>query len=112
MAHKVVSRGIYVAVFAGLLGLTALTVATSFVELGSLHLPAALTIATLKALLVVLFFMHVWGGERLVWQVLAGAVLWLGILLGLTCSDYLTRAWLAPAEPLPRASTLPAGRPE
>ena len=49
------------------------------------------TIAVAKATLVVLFFMHVRYSTRLTWVVVAGSVFWLGILLALTFSDYLTR---------------------
>jgi cytochrome c oxidase subunit 4 len=41
----------------------------------------------------VLFFMHVKYSTRLTWAVVMGSVFWLGILLALTMSDYLTRAW-------------------
>jgi len=46
-----------------------------------------------KAVLVILFFMHVKYSTRLTWAVVVGSVFWLGILLVLTMSDYLTRAW-------------------
>ncbi|MDZ4341517.1 MAG: cytochrome C oxidase subunit IV family protein, partial [Candidatus Binatia bacterium] len=49
----------YTAVFAGLLGLTLTTTAVSFINLGSLNVVVALTIAFGKALLVLLYFMHV-----------------------------------------------------
>ena len=52
---------------------------------------AALAIAVFKATLVVLFFMHVKYSTRLTWAVVVGSVFWLGILLVLTMSDYLTR---------------------
>jgi len=55
---------------------------------------AALAIAVFKATLVVLFFMHVKDSTRLTWAVVIGSVFWLAILLVLTFSDYLTRAWL------------------
>jgi cytochrome c oxidase subunit 4 len=54
----------------------------------------ALTIAVLKATLVVLFFMHVKYSTRLTWAVVLGSIFWLGIMFVLTMSDYLTRAWL------------------
>ena len=54
---------------------------------------AALAIAIFKATLVVLFFMHVKYSTRLTWAVVLGSVFWLGILLALTISDYLTRVW-------------------
>ena len=43
--------------------------------------------------MVVLFFMHVKYSTRLTWAVVIGSVFWLGILLALTMSDYLTRVW-------------------
>jgi len=46
-----------------------------------------------KATLVVLFFMHVKYSTRLTWAVVLGSVFWFGILIALTMSDYLTRAW-------------------
>ena len=58
-----------------------------------LNIVVALTIAVFKATLVVLFFMHVKYSTRLTWAVVLGSVFWLGILLVLTFSDYLTRAW-------------------
>ena len=54
---------------------------------------AALAIAMFKATLVVLFFMHVKYSTRLTWAVVLGAIFWLGILLTLTMTDYLTRVW-------------------
>ena len=73
---------------------TAMTVAIAFVDLGPLNAVAALTIASAKATLVVLYFMHVRYSTRLTWVVVVGSLFWLGILLMLTLSDYLTRGWL------------------
>ena len=53
----------------------------------------ALAIAVFKAAIVVLFFMHVKYSTRLTWAVVVGSIFWLGILLSLTLSDYLTRPW-------------------
>jgi cytochrome c oxidase subunit 4 len=94
MAEHVLSRRTYLLVFVALLVLTAATVAVSYVELGPAHIAVALAIATVKVLLVALFFMHVLHSGRLVWLIIGAAVLWFGILLGLTFSDYLTRGWL------------------
>src|SRR5262245_64898705 len=94
MAEHVTPRRTYLLVFAALLLLTALTVAGSFADLGRWHLTVALTIAAAKATLVVLFFMHVLHGGRLIPLVIGAALLWLGILLALTFSDYSTRNWL------------------
>ena len=86
-------RRVYYTIFAVLMVCTALTVGVSFLDLGAFNTVAALTIAVFKAALVVLFFMHVKYGTRLTWAVVAGSVLWLGILLSLTFGDYLTRSW-------------------
>jgi cytochrome c oxidase subunit IV len=96
MAAHVVAPRTYYLVFAALLVLTLLTVGASYLELGPLHTVVALLIAATKALLVVLFFMHVLYSPRLIWVVIGGSLFWLAIMLSLTLSDYWTRPWLAP----------------
>src|SRR5437870_2088274 len=81
----------YYVVFACLIALTVLTVALGGVELGPWHTPVGLAIATAKAILVIVFFMHLLTTNRLSWLALAAAFFWLAILIGLTLSDYLTR---------------------
>src|SRR5258708_34087122 len=81
-------------VFAGLVGGTGLTVAVAFVGLGALNHVLMLGIAMTKALLVILFFMHVRWSSRLTWVVAASGFFWLLILFGITMSDYLTRGWV------------------
>ena len=94
MSEHVVTPKSYVLVFLALLVLTALTTAIAFVDLGPLNDVAMLTIAVIKATLVILIFMHVRYSGRLTALVVAGGFLWLLILLGLTLQDYLTRGWL------------------
>jgi cytochrome c oxidase subunit 4 len=86
---------IYMLVFVTLLLLTLLTIDVAFFNAGWLSLPLALLIASVKAALVVLYFMHVRFSEKLTWIVVAGGFLWLAILLALTLSDYLSRDWIA-----------------
>jgi cytochrome c oxidase subunit 4 len=93
MSEHIVPRSVYYLVFAALMVGTAVTVGVAFVDLGAFNAVVALTIAVIKATLVVLFFMHVRYATRLTWAVVLGSVFWLGILLALTFSDYLTRAW-------------------
>ena len=88
--HIVPTR-VYYLIFGILMIGTALTVGVAFVDLGPFNSIAALTIAVVKATLVVLFFMHVRYSTKLTWAVVAGSVFWLGLLLALTFSDYLTR---------------------
>jgi cytochrome c oxidase subunit IV len=91
--HVVPTR-IYYTIFGILMLCTYLTVQIAVFDLGPLNTIAALVIAVFKATLVVLFFMHVKYSTRLTWAVVLGSVFWLGIMLALTMSDYLTRAWL------------------
>lgn len=84
---------IYIAVFLALAVGTILTVAASRFDLGMWNTPIALIIATVKAVLVILFFMHVIHSSRLTWVVVIGSFLWLAVLFGLTFADYLTRGW-------------------
>jgi len=53
-----------------------------------------LGIAMTKALLVILYFMHVRWSTRLTWLVVASGFFWLLILFGITMTDYLTRGWV------------------
>jgi len=93
MAEHIVPTRVYYTIFAVLMLCTGLTVWVAFLDLGALNTVAALAIAVFKATLVVLFFMHVKYSTRLTWAVVAGSIFWLGILLVLTMSDYLTRGW-------------------
>jgi cytochrome c oxidase subunit 4 len=91
MSNHIVPLRTYYLVFLTLIVCTAITVAVSFVDLGSFNVLAALGIAILKATLVVLFFMHVKYSGKLTWVVVAGSLFWLGILIVMTAGDYLTR---------------------
>lgn len=84
----------YVFVFLALMVGTALTVAAAFMELGTANDVVALTIAVTKAVLVVLFFMHVRHSARMTKLSIVAGFLWLAILIGLTLSDYLSRGFL------------------
>jgi cytochrome c oxidase subunit 4 len=91
--HHVVQPRVYVYIFLALLVGTAITTAMAFINLGRLNPIIALAIACTKAVLVILFFMHVKYSPRLTWAVVLGGIFWPGILLTLTMSDYLTRVW-------------------
>jgi len=91
-AHPASTRTYYV-IFAVLLVCTYLTWQIARFNLGIFNVAAALLIATLKAVLVVLFFMHAKDSPRLTWLVAVGGLVWLGILMSLTDADYFTRWW-------------------
>ena len=84
----------YIGVFLALMVLTAATVVTAKMDLGPLNTVVALTIAVIKALLVVLIFMHVKYSNKLVKTMVVASVLWLLIMFGFAGQDYLTRGWL------------------
>jgi cytochrome c oxidase subunit IV len=91
MSEHILPTRVYYAIFSLLMVATYATVQIAFLDLGAFNAVVALTIAVFKAVLVVLFFMHVRYSSRLTWVVVIGAVFWLVILLALTAGDYLTR---------------------
>jgi cytochrome c oxidase subunit IV len=96
MSEHIVSVKVYITIFLVLLVGTALTVAAAFVDFPwRLNTIVALTIATVKATFVVLYFMHVRYSTRLVWVIVISALFWMGILFAFTLSDYFTRSWLS-----------------
>lgn len=97
MSEHIVQPRIYIAIFLALMAGTALTLLAAFYDFpGPLNAVVALTIAVVKATLVVLYFMHVRYSGRLVWLVIVAALLWLVIMFAITFSDYWTRAWQPP----------------
>lgn len=84
----------YIAVWAALLVLTVTTVLVGEIELGEWNIVVAITIAVIKASLVVLFFMHVKGSSSLTKLFVVAGFFWMGILFTLIAGDYLTRGWL------------------
>jgi len=91
----VLSVKLYAAIFGTLLVLTLATAGAAFIDLGgSLNAIVALLIAGGKALLVILFFMHVRYSSRLTWVFVGAGFFWLLIMLTLTLADVLSRGWL------------------
>lgn len=93
-AQEAPTLAVYYQVFGALMLLLVLTVAASYVNLGPLNELVALAIALAKALLVILFFMHVRYSSPLTWLFVAAGFVWLSILILLTLGDYLSRGWL------------------
>lgn len=82
---------LYRNVFVVLLVLLVVTVTIAEIDLGPWNFLAAAGIASCKAVLIILFFMHVRYSTRLTWLVAAASFVWLAILFGLTFNDYVTR---------------------
>ncbi|MEP6644646.1 MAG: cytochrome C oxidase subunit IV family protein [Acidobacteriaceae bacterium] len=92
MSAHIIPAKLYVTIWLALMVLTVVTAGVAFIDLGPLNTIVALAIATLKAVLVVLIFMHVkYTSEKLTKLVVISAVFWLFILLALSLFDYGTR---------------------
>ena len=85
------SNRTYFFVYLALMILLALTVGAAYLPLGPLHSFVAVGIAILKAGLVAAFFMGLRFSSGRVRLLLAGGLLLLMILIGLSMADYLTR---------------------
>ena len=98
MSEHTGSAKLYYVIWGTLLFLTFVTTAVAKFDLGAFNTLVALSIATIKALLVVLFFMHVKSAsERMIKIVVASAIFWLLLMLILTLSDYATGRTLSTA---------------
>jgi cytochrome c oxidase subunit IV len=96
----------YFIIYAALMVLLVITMVASKVYLGHVgNLALAMTIACIKGLLVVLYFMHVRHGSRLVWVFASAAFLWLSILFMLTFADYFTRPYSPSGKLTPELET-------
>ena len=95
MTEHVVPKKIYIAVWATLLLMTLVTTLVAFVDLGRFNTVAALTIATFKATLVVLFFMGAKYTPRLTKVAIICGIFFLALLLAFSMVDYLSRLWPA-----------------
>ena len=91
--HHVIPVRVYLAIFGALSVLTVITVAAAQFDFGPLNNLVALGIATTKAALVVLYFMHARYSGKLTALVIAASVAFLVILLFLTLTDYVSRGW-------------------
>jgi len=94
MSTHIVPLKTYYAIFAALLAGTAVTVGVAFLDLGPMNTVVAITIAVIKALLVVLYFMHVKYSSRLTWVFAGAGFVWLVLMIGLTIADFDTRGWI------------------
>ena len=81
-------------IFALLMALLAATVGVAYFDLGDFNVVAALTIATTKAVLIILYFMHVRYSPKIVWLYSGAAFFWLALLIAFGAADYLSRDWL------------------
>jgi cytochrome c oxidase subunit 4 len=91
--EHIVSPKVYGMIFAALLIMTAITVGASYLELGDFNVIVALAIACIKAVLVILFFMHVKYSSRLTKLTVAAGFFTFFVLITMSMTDYISRAW-------------------
>jgi cytochrome c oxidase subunit 4 len=92
VSEHIVSPKIYAVIFAALMLGTGITVWAAFQNFGKFNIVIALGIATIKATLVVLYFMHARYSPKRTQLVIICSVFWLAIMLALTLTDYDTRS--------------------
>ncbi len=90
MSH-IASKSSYFIVFLALMVGTAITVAVTYLDLGLMNLTVAMAIAITKAMLVILFFMHLKYSPKLMKVAFGAGFFFFLILVVITLSDYLTR---------------------
>jgi cytochrome c oxidase subunit 4 len=98
--------GTLIAVWAALLALTGITTGVSYVDMGALNIVVALCIAAFKASLVAWIFMAVRFTTPLTKLFVVAGLVWLGIMILITSSDYVSRSWNYQPQPW---ATNPAG---
>lgn len=115
-----ISLAAYTLVFAALMILLVVTVAAARVHWGTaaLGVAVALSIAVVKAVLVVFYFMHVKLASRLTKTFVVAGLFWLGLMVVLMIADYMSRGWLPSSsgwthsppipDPLPNVITGPS----
>lgn len=94
MAEAHITKKKYWQIFAALMGLLFLTVLVAYLHIDPWWaIIVAMTIATVKAVLVILYFMHVRYNSKLTWLFVGSGFVWLIIMVGITLTDYKTRDW-------------------
>jgi cytochrome c oxidase subunit 4 len=93
MSEHIVSPKIYVAVFLALIVFTGATYGIALINLGPFNAIVAITIAMIKTLLVLLFFMHVKYSPKMTKITVISGLFFLFILLALSMTDYISRPW-------------------
>jgi cytochrome c oxidase subunit IV len=91
-SEHIVSSRLYWLIWLILIVATFLTAGIATIDLGPFNTVVALVIATCKASLVVLIFMHVkYTSERMTKAIVISVVFWLLLLLILSLTDYSSR---------------------
>jgi cytochrome c oxidase subunit 4 len=92
-AHNISLRT-NVGIFAALMVFLLVTIGAAYIDMGPYNTVVSLGIAVSKAILIMLYFMHLKFSSRLTWIFAGAGFFWLTILIALSMSDFLTRGWL------------------
>jgi cytochrome c oxidase subunit IV len=92
--HSHPTPKLYLLIVSALFVGTVLTYYIAKIDLGIWNPVVALTIAVIKATLVILFFMHVYYSNKLTKLTISAGFFWLMIMITMSLSDYLTRTFL------------------
>jgi cytochrome c oxidase subunit 4 len=92
-SYKDLGPKTYLIIFFSLLVGTALTIGATFLDMGPWNPIVAIGIAVAKATLVILFFMHIKYSSKLMKLTVCAGVFTFLILVGMSLSDYISRAW-------------------
>jgi cytochrome c oxidase subunit 4 len=87
-AHEHGGVAVYTRTLVALLILTAVTVGAAYINLGSGNIVIALFIATIKAILVALFFMHLRWEKPMDSLIAMAGFIFLGIFIGFCLLDF------------------------
>lgn len=99
MSSHIVPLRVYFTIIATLMALTVLTVAVAFFDFKFMNTVIAITIAVIKAFLVVAFFMHLKYSARILWLFAGAGAVWFVIMIALLMSDYHSRPWTPDPQP-------------
>src|SRR2546422_3364330 len=94
MSETVIQPKTYLSIWVALLVLLALTVGAAYIHLGRLNPVVALSIAVIKAVIIMLYFMHLRYSMRLTWVFAGAGFAWLAIMFVLALGDYLARPYM------------------
>jgi cytochrome c oxidase subunit 4 len=91
--HHIVTPIQYCMVFGTLLVFTGITVGAAYLNMGPFNPVVALAIACFKAVVVILFFMHVKYQSKLIKMTVGAGFFTFIVLTMMTLTDYMSRAW-------------------
>jgi cytochrome c oxidase subunit 4 len=91
--HHIVGPKTYLLILGALMVLTATTTGAAYLDMGVFNPIIALAIACLKAVLVILFFMHIRYSSKVMMLTVGAGFFTFLVLITMTLSDYISRNW-------------------